>query len=468
MSDNVRLTDHDKVLAADEIGNVKHLKVKMQFGGEDVATDVSNIDPLPVDIGDTPIAVTIDQAVPISFSDSATIDAFGRMRVSNPAYVFENQNQYDAQPLVYNTVTTGGGGSSHIALESTVQLSVGGTLNDKAIRQTKQYFRYQPGKSHLILITGVLGAAASGLRRRIGYFDDAGGMFFEQIPAAGGNTGVKVVLRTNSSDTGFDQSSWNIDQMNGSGASGIDLDFTKAQIFLIDLEWLGVGRVRYGFVVDGLIYYCHEINNANIVTAVYTTTANLPLRYEIENTANGAAATIKCICGAVISEGGYDKVGYPFAVGKGSTFTSVQTRRPVLSIKPRTTFNSITNRMEFDITGVEVTSSTYTSYYEIVYNGTLTNDSFGNVDTTYSGMRYDTAATAISGGIVIAAGYAVAGGPGANATGGITQRVVKVPLTVNYAGTDADVISVVVTSCDTQSPPRAASVGAVISWQELR
>jgi len=461
MSDNVRLTDHDKVLAADEIGNVKHLKVKLQYGGENTAVDVSESNPLPV-------GTTGGNNLAITLGDSPAIDAFGRLRVSNPSYVFENQNQYDAQPLVYNTVTTGGGGSSHIALESTVQLSVGGTLNDKAIRQTKQYFRYQPGKSHLILVTGVLGASASGVRRRIGYFDDAGGMFFEQIPASGGNTGVKVVIRTNSSDQGVDQSAWNIDKMDGSGASGIDLDFTKAQIFLIDLEWLGVGRVRYGFVVNGLIYYCHEVNNANVVTAAYTTTANLPLRYEIENTANGAAATMKCICGAVVSEGGYDKVGYPFAVGKGSTFTSVQTRRPVLSIKPRTTFNSITNRMEFDITGVEVTSGTYTSYYEIVYNGTLTNASFNNVNTTYSGMSYNTAANAITGGIVIAAGYAVAGGPGANATGGITQRVVKVPLTVNYAGTDADVISVVVTSCDTQDPPRAASVGAVISWQELR
>ena len=124
--------------------------------------------------------------------------------------------------------------------------------------------------------------------------------------------------------------------------------------------------------------------------------------------------------------------------------------------------------MEFDITGVEVTSSTYTSYYEIVYNGALTDASFGNVNATYSGMQYDTAATAISGGIVIATGYAIAGGPGANATGGITQRIVKIPLTVNYAGTDADVLSVVVTSCDTQSPPRAASVGATISWQEIR
>ena len=461
MSDNIRLTDHDKVLAADEIGNVKHLKVKLQYGVNDTATDVSDSNPLPV-------VTAAGKPIQFTFGDTGAIDAFSRLRVSNPNYVFENQNQYDAQPLVYHTVTTGGGSSSHLPTEATVQLSVAGALNDKAIRQTKQYFRYQPGKSHLIILTGVLGNSSSGLRRRVGYFDDLNGMFFEQIPPVSSNTGMKVVVRNNGSDNGIDQSSWNLDKMDGSGTSGIDLDFSKAQIFLIDLEWLGVGRVRFGFVVNGLIYYCHEFNHANAVTGVYSTTANLPLRYEIENTSEGSAATMKCICGAIASEGGYDRVGFPFSVGKGSTFTSVTTRRPVLSIKPRTTFNSITNRMEFDITGVEVTSSTYTSYYEIVYNGALTDASFGNVNATYSGMQYDTAATAISGGIVIATGYAIAGGPGANATGGITQRIVKIPLTVNYAGTDADVLSVVVTSCDTQSPPRAASVGATISWQEIR
>lgn len=404
----------------------------------------------------------------VSFGNTALNDAFGRLRVSSPSYVFEAQSQYDSQPLLFNTVTSGGGsGSSHLPNESAVSLTVGTGATDYVIRQSKQYFRYQPGKSQMILMTGVMGAAVANVVKRIGYFDNSNGLFFQQT-----STGVSVVRRTytggSSSDNGIDQADWNIDTMDGNGPSGISLDMTKSQIFMIDLEWLGVGRVRFGFVIDGSIYYCHEMLNTNVLPTVYMTTANLPVRYEIGNSAVSAGASMKAICCSVSSEGGYDRFGFPFSVGLNSAFASVQARRPVLSVKPRLTFNSITNRMDFDITGIEVISSTYTSYYEVVLNGTLTNASFNNVDSTYSGMQYDKAATAITGGVVLACGYAVAGGPGANATGGVVQKLVKNPLCVNYAGTDSDILSIVATSTDTQDPPRAANVGAVLSWQELR
>lgn len=409
-----------------------------------------------------------DNPVIVSFGDSALNDAFGRLRVSSPHYVFESQSQYDAQPLLFNNVTSGGGSSvSHLPNESSVNLVVGTGATDYAIRQSKQYFRYQPGKSQMILMTGVMGAAVANVTKRIGYFDTNNGLYFQQTSSA-----LSVVRRSYTggsvSNTAVDQIDWNVDTMDGNGPSGIALDMTKSQIFVIDLEWLGVGRVRFGFVIDGNIYYCHELLNTNALSTVYMTTANLPVRYEIANTAASAGASMKAICCSVSSEGGYDKFGLPFSVGLGASYASVQNRRPILSIKPRLTFNSIANRMDFDITGIEVVSSVYTTYFEVVLNGSLTNANFGNVNASYSGMQYDTAASAISGGIVLACGYAVAGGPGANATGGVVQKLVKNPLTLNYAGTDSDVITIVATSTDTQSPPRAATVGAVISWQEIR
>jgi hypothetical protein len=414
------------------------------------------------------IATSTDNPLIVSYGNTALNDAFGRLRVSNPHYVFEAQNQYDAQPLIFNTVTSGGGSSStHLPNESAVNLTVGTGATDYVIRQSKQYLRYQPGKSQMILMTGTMGAAVANVAKRIGYFDNSNGLFFQQTSSA-----LSVVRRSYTggsvSNTAVDQPNWNIDTMDGNGPSGIELDMTKSQIFIIDLEWLGVGRVRFGFVVDGTIYYCHELLNTNFLSTVYMTTANLPVRYEIANTAVSAGASMKAICCSVSSEGGYDKFGFPFSVGRGASYASVTTRRPVLSIKPRLTFNSITNRMDFDITGIEVVSSTYTSYFEVVLNGTLTDATFNNVDATYSGMQFDIAANAISGGIVLACGYAVAGGPGANATGGVVQKLVKNPLCVNYAASDSDILSIVATSTDTQDPPRAAAVGAVISWQEIR
>jgi len=462
MTDAFRVTDHDKPLAADDLGTVKYLKMKMAYGENNTATEVSLTNPLPV--------TSTAEGIGIKTGDSPAIDAFGRLRVSNPAYVFDNQNQYGITNYTFNGETMLSGSIVGLPNRSSVQLAANTASGSYAIRQSKKYCRYQPGKSQLVLESFIFGDAKENVRRRIGYFDGKNGVFLEQISPTEGTTGVRIVLRSYVTgtpvDVATDQKDWNVDTMDGNGVSGINLDFSKAQILLMDFEWLGVGRVRVGFVVNGLIYYAHEYLNANNVTSVYMTTANLPVRAEIENLdTTETATTFEVVCSAVMSEGGYERVGLPFAASNGSSTVSVSTRRPVLSIKPNLTFNGIENRMDFDITGLEVWSSTYSSYYEVVYNGTLNSGNFVNVMSGESSMSYDTTSTTITGGTVIAAGYAVAGGPGANATGGVVQRLVKIPLALNIAGNSADVLSVVATCTDSG---KTATVGSVVSWQEIR
>lgn len=97
--------------------------------------------------------------------------------------------------------------------------------------------------------------------------------------------------------------------MDGTGPSGVTLDLSKAQILIIDFEWLGTGRVRIGFIIDGNIFFVHEFNTANVLSVVYMSTPNLPLRYEIENTGAGGATILEHLCSTVISEGGVDDLG---------------------------------------------------------------------------------------------------------------------------------------------------------------
>jgi len=167
-------------------------------------------------------------------------------------------------------------------------------------------------------MTGVFGAAATGIKRKAGLFDASNGIFFDQQ-----SDGMGVTVRTFTSGVAVDnrilQSSWNIDKMNGTGASGINLDFTKAQIWFADFEWLGVGRVRFGFFIGGIPYYCHQVLSSNVLSLVYMSTPNLPLRYEIENTGAGGAASLVHICSTVISEGGINTTGLPMAVNRSST-----------------------------------------------------------------------------------------------------------------------------------------------------
>jgi hypothetical protein len=196
-----------------------------------------------------------------------------------------------------------------------MDLTVSNLSGSSVIRETTKVFAYQPGKSLLVLNTFVFAPSATNLRQRTGYFGADNGIYFQQDDGV-----ISFVKRSfvsgSLSETTEPQSAWNIDKMDGTGPSGFTLDVTKAQIFWMDIEWLGVGTVRCGFVIDGKFVHCHSFHHANKIASTYITTASLPVRYEIINkAATAGAATMKQICSSVISEGGYSLNGLQQAIG---------------------------------------------------------------------------------------------------------------------------------------------------------
>lgn len=294
--------------------------------------------------------MTVIRNINIQASDSFSIDAFGRWRCSNPITLFDSKNIFNDPdlassvenlPLFYDNQQTAGAGTSteYRANEASQRISVDATTAGTRVRQTRKRFNYQSGKSQLILTTFDLHGAVAGNTKRIGYFDENNGLFLQTV-----GTAVSFVRRTNATGSPVNnsvaQASWNIDPMNGSGPSGITLDFDKTQILFIDFEWLGVGRVRMGFVVNGLIYYAHQFLNTNNLEVVYMSTPNLPLRAEITNDGTGVADFIDCICSTVISEGGSGDLG---AVRYASTPTAVacsatNTNYAILGIQLRSAY----------------------------------------------------------------------------------------------------------------------------------
>ena len=244
-----------------------------------------------------------------------TLDAFGRLRVSNPLTIFDSKNIM-SQNTLFNSTTANGGTVSYTANKSTVNLNVTEAASSKTVRQSNRVMSYQPGKSLLIFNTFVMNTLTANLKQKVGFFDANNGIFFY----ADGTT-LKIVRRTYTSgsavDTEISQSSWNGDTLNGTGASGFTLDPTKSNILFIDVEWLGVGSVRVGFVINGQLITAHTFNNANSLTTVYMQTANLPIRYEIEAAAalSSGTYTLQQICSSCISEGGYSPSGVKQMVG---------------------------------------------------------------------------------------------------------------------------------------------------------
>ena len=272
----------------------------------------------------------------ITNANSMAIDAFGRQRVSEPFTLFDSSHRYRDNGL-WNTSTASGGAAVFSANEGLVNLNVNTTSGSQVLRETSKVFSYQPGKSLLVMNTFVMAPAKNNLRQRVGYFGTDNGLYIQL-----NNSTLSFVERSLVTgvvtETVVDQSSWNIDKMDGSGPSGVTLNIAKAQILFMDIEWLGEGTVRMGFVIDGVFIVCHKFNHANYITSTYITTATLPLRYEITNTGvTASASTLKQVCSTVLSEGGYELRGSQQAVGipilTPRTFAAAGTYYPMVGLR---------------------------------------------------------------------------------------------------------------------------------------
>lgn len=398
-------------------------------------------------------------------SGSPSIDAFGRWRVSEPHTLFDSKLIIDAAPLRWDDVEVSGGGTSstYNTNQASVTMAVGNLTAGKRVRQTKRRFPYQAGKSQLIMFSGVFGASGTGITKRIGYGDDNNGLFFQQI-----STGVGVLRRTFTSGVVANnvvaQASWNLDPMNGSGPSGITLDFTKTQIFLIDFEWLGVGRVRMGFVVNGLIVYCHEFLNANSLTVVYMSLPNLPCRYSIENDGTGGAASLVQICCAVQSEAGQEDVGFTFGLNRGDTALTTLNDN---AIYPLIALRYQTGRyiIPIEVLGFTVACSTATTVFAayLILNPTVAGTALSFTTLTNSALEYD---------ISRSNGTKVTGGTILDTTVGVTTKSSAIaqlqsPSDIGLGSTIAGVSDIMVLGVQRLTGATEPFYGS-IAWRENR
>jgi len=338
------------------------------------------------------------------------IDSFGRQRVSNPEMIFNSKQIFDNQPLYWNDVEFSGSGTSstYSSFTASSVLAVSANTAGKRVRQTYMRFNYQPSKSQLIFLTGVLkkSGGGTGIVSRMGIFDDDNGIFLQRS----GST-ISLVIRSSVSGSPSDtnsvtQANWNIDKLDGSGLSGVNLDFSKSQILVIDFEWLGVGSVRVGFAIDGNIFYCHKFNNANNISGVYMSTPNLPLRYEIQNTGTGVASSIECICGAVISEGGKEDLATNLYVSTGTSAITANKNQnnALLAIRLKSAYKGCTLDI-IDLTILMASADIYewTLVLNPTVGGTLTYNDLTN-SALQAAIGNGITNTA-SGGIVLAGGY---------------------------------------------------------------
>lgn len=372
----------------------------------------------------------------ISFKDSASIDAFSRLRVSDPVGLFSTQCQYNAAPLQMEAGATGTGVTpAHSSSTRMVALSCTAG-SGTSFFQSYEYVPYQPGKSQLVFVTGVLGAGVAGAVVDVGLFDANNGFFLRQ----NGASGLQLVRRSGTSGSVVDevvsQASWSVDPLNGTGPSGITLDPTKAFILALDAQFLGMGRCRVYFDIGGQLVAVHEFLHANVLAVPYMQTLTLPIQMLITATATGSTKTAHFKCASVSSEGGFgEDAGFTFATPEASITAASGAQTAILSIRPRTTFNSITNRQKVRFDSVEILAGTNPVRWELVLGATFSAaPTFAAVNTTSSGMESTTTVpgTLSTVPLVIASGY-LSGSATVRGTVSATSRV-RYPITLDRAG----------------------------------
>ena len=343
-------------------------------------------------------------------------DAFGRQRVSEPLTLFDSSFRYSDNGL-WSTKLSNGGTAVFNPEKGLVDLKVVATPGSRVTRETNKVFAYQPGKSLLIMNTFVMFTSETGLLQRVGYYDDENGFRLElqddtlSFVKRSFVTGVLV-------ETSIPQVDWNYDKMDGTGPSGVKLNITKAQILWMDMEWLGVGSVRMGFVIDNQFCICHIFRHANIEPTTYITTACLPLRYEIENTTGSVGnKLLRQICSTVISEGGYELRGRSRSIGTVITapynMAVAGTYYPIVSIRLKTA----------NLEGIAIPSamsclpiSTGTYEWRLIEGGTTTGGSWTSLGAD-SIVEYNITGSSFAGGSVVHSGFFNASNQGTTMSG---------------------------------------------------
>jgi hypothetical protein len=401
----------------------------------------------------------------ISFANTPNIDAFGRLRTSSPFTLFDSSHRFDDNEL-WSTATATGGAATFNSAQGLVDLAVTSASGSEVMRETTKVFSYQPGKSLLVLNTFVMSPAKTNLRQRVGYYGASNGYYLEL-----NNSTVSFVERTSVSgslvNTPVVQSSWNIDKMDGTGPSGITLDLTKAQILFMDLEWLGVGTVRIGFVINGNFYVCHKFHHANIIATTYITTASLPLRYEITNTgATSGSSTLKQICSTVLSEGGYQLNGLQQAIGIPVTtpiaLAASGTFYPIVSIRLKTS----PDRLDGIVicTAISVIATSAGNYnWQVRASGTTTGGTWVSAGAGAS-VDYNITGTSFTGGRILASGFFSVSNQGSTQVDILKEALFKTQLERNGLTSTPFELTIVVAS---DAGGGGGNVLASMDWEEI-
>ena len=440
-----------------------------------------------VSINDGGNSITVDGTVSVSAGASIAItgqnlDAFGRLRVSEPFTLADYSHVYGEEAELLTKTVGAASTTTASGTEAAIILSVGTGATDQVIHQSRMYHHYMPGKSQYILESFNFREPRNNTYKAIGYFDDYNGVFAKQV-GIGTTARYDIVKRSNVggavTETAIPQSEWNVDSLDGTGPSGINIFFERSQLLFIDYQWLGVGRIRVGFENGGTFHTAHEFTHTGDIEYVYWSLPSLPVRCEVGNF--GAAvgiASMAQMCATVMSEGGYMETGVEFSADNGGTLIQGSNNSPddykcVMAIRLKNSYKGLQNRSIVRVTDLELLSTSASCKFELwriddassITGGTWIS---ANDDSV---VEYNTTPTSISftGADKRASGFFAANNPsGKQASGTISIDPTTAKRSYLSQNIDSDNSNAYVVMVRNLTTNANTNVYVAIQWRETR
>lgn len=403
------------------------------------------------------------------FQEEKNVDAFGRGRVSMPFTLGDYKHLYGLDPNFIDYSVNGGNVTFQVN-RACARLETTSNVSSRIVHQSKFYHHYMPGKSQVILSSFNFYSATANVTKRTGYYDDNDGIYLEQTGDGTLSWVVRSYVTGAPTERRVTQSNWSVDSCDGSGPSAFNIDITKTQLAWIDFQWLGVGRVRCGFVHDGEYVLTHEFNNSNNLANVYLSNPNLPIRCELQNTGTTSGAYFDQICSTVMSEGGYVEAGIDWAVTNTPRLLTSGTTSPIMAIRLKNTFRTYKNRIIVRMGNLNMFSDGENIKWRLLKlpsSGNITANVWTSVDDD-SGVEFNTDATAFTDGDELDNGWVGASTQGSQKAGGspnsnIPSSAKKNYIVQNYDSTDSEIYLVVATNLGSQN----TNVGIGMQWREI-
>lgn len=274
--------------------SVPTVGAKISIGGVDVADVVDFYDvyiPAQNIMGyDNPeygLDVDITGSANVRFSEGLPqLDAWGKLRVSGATHI--GDYVFGQEEVLTNNFSPSqlqGGSVTYNDTRNSVTIKLPGPTDPDysansgfASCSSNLYHHYVAGSSHLYMATARLNnPTATGVVRNWGLFDANNGFMFR----VGTDGLLYVVIRSSISGTAVDtviaRTDWNGDKVDGTGDSQATLDLSKDNIYWIDIQWHGAGRVRFGTYIDGARVTMHSYYHGNNYTEAMSQTASLPV-----------------------------------------------------------------------------------------------------------------------------------------------------------------------------------------------